>query len=272
MQTDSDPNSKRNITFTGVVLAVVAVLAIVAITAYAFVGDFGADDPSDVGDAGDSTHDDPTTTQAGPAAFDASTDTPATPELRALAASEAAQVVWPPPEGELRYDDPEAAARGFAEDLAGFIAPLYGALQEGDARSGEIAVRANERGAVTTVLVRRLSDDHWWVLGAATDDVVVEAPAPGASIASPLVLSGRARAFEGTVQVAVIHRATGTRVGEGFVTGSGSGDLGPFEDTITWPTPTPPVAGPAVLLFYTVNMEDGQVWQAAAFPITLSAP
>ena len=173
-------------------------------------------------------------------------------------------MVWPFPERDLRYDDPVAAARGFAVDLVGFDDPVVGEFREGDQRSGEVEVRALAPGAITTVIVRRLSDDHWWVLGAATPEIELDDPIPGTAIDDPLVLNGRARAFEGTVNVAVYSRAGTTPLGTGFVTGSGGPELGPFSGQIRWPNPG---GGWGVVALYTTNADDGGIWQAMAIPV-----
>ena len=183
---------------------------------------------------------------------------------RTISDEEAANVVWPAPLGAVRYDTATDAVRGFAEDLAGFSAPVYGPYVGGDSRSGEVEIRAAEAGPVTTVFVRQLSDDHWWVLGAATDDIVLENPIPGAAIDNPLQLSGRARAFEGTVQVSVFKRGDTQPLGKGFVTGSGSGALGPFTGEVRWANPG---GGWGVVLLYTASAADGHVMQATAIPV-----
>ena len=105
---------------------------------------------------------------------------------QAITEQEAASVVWPDPAGDLRYNDPATAVAGYAEEFIGFDAPAYGEFMQGDARSGEIALRATDNGAVTTVLVRRMSDGTWYVLGSSTPNIVLEAPAAGAKIDDPL--------------------------------------------------------------------------------------
>jgi hypothetical protein len=66
-----------------------------------------------------------------------------------------------------------ALATRFAADDAGFAEPIVGELRSGDARSGEVEVRASVDGPVTTVLVRRL-DEHWWVLGAVSASIALQ--------------------------------------------------------------------------------------------------
>ena len=117
--------------------------------------------------------------------------------------------------------------------------------------------------AVTTVLVRRMSDDNWYVLGSTTANIELDDPVPGTAIDDPLLLSGRANAFEGTVQVAVFEWGSTEPLGEGFVTGS-MGELGPFSGEVAWDNPG---GGWGVVLLYTVSMEDGAVWEASSIPV-----
>lgn len=182
----------------------------------------------------------------------------------AITEREAATVVWPDPAGELDYNDPVTAVAGYAEEFIGFDAPAYGDFKPGDSRSGEVALRAKARGAVTTVLVRRLSDGNWYVLGSTTPNIELATPAAGAEIDDPLSLTGKARAFEGTVQVSVFELGGTEPLGEGFVTGRGDGTLGAFSDQVRWDSPG---AGRGVLVLYTESAEDGSVWEAMSIPV-----
>ncbi len=154
-----------------------------------------------------------------------------------LTADQAAQVVWPEPATESRFTDPMAAATSFAVDLVGFTDPVVGAFQQGDSRSGEIEVRPREDGPVTLVFVRQVAgDDSWWVIGAVTESIEVDEPAPQQAIDDPVRLTGRARAFEGTVGVRIVADGSADPVGEGFVTGSGDGTLGAFDAEVRFAT------------------------------------
>jgi hypothetical protein len=168
--------------------------------------------------------------------------------------------VWPAVDSDVRYDDPQKAARGFAEDLVGFTDPLVGEFRQGDSRSGEVEVRAAETGPVTTVLVRQLDDGSWWVLGSETADIQLTRPTAGSTITSPVTLAGSARAFEGTVDVRVVADGEADPVGTGFVTGSGGPELGPFEGRIEFRAPDAADAG--ALLLTTTGGEDSVIWQA----------
>jgi hypothetical protein len=115
---------------------------------------------------------------------------------------------------------------------------------------------------VTTVFVRQLGpDDSWWVIGSSTPNIVVTSPEALQEVSSPLALTGQARAFEGTVNVEVRVDGDVGPLATTFVTGSGGGDLGPFEGEATWGTP-PAQPGGAVV-FLTINAEDGSVWEAS---------
>ena len=114
--------------------------------------------------------------------------------------AEAASVVWPDPAGTISYDEPRRPAQRFAKDMVGFTDPLMGEFQRGDSRSGEFEVQPRGGGPTTTVLVRQMSDEQWYVIGATTDDILVDDPIAGTAIDDPLLVSGKARAFEGTVR------------------------------------------------------------------------
>ena len=236
-------------------VAAVALLAVAAVVMFLLVRDDGDDEVTTPG----------TTTEAPTTSLRVTTTESPTATVTPgdLTREEASTVVWPDPGGDTRYADPVEAVRGFAA-FAGFTEPLVGELMEGDARSGEVEVRATEEGPVSTVLVRRMSDDNWWVLGATTEDIVLDEPLPGAAIDHPLRLSGSARAFEGTVQVRVFERGDSEPLGEGFVTGSGGGELGPFEGEVAWSNPG---GGWGVVLLSTESMDDGHLRQVAAIPV-----
>lgn len=245
------------------VLIVLAVLGVVAIAFFLLLilGD-GEDEEEPP-----ATTAVPTTTEAPPETTTTTTEatTTTTEETEGgLPLDEAGLVVWPDPGSEVRYSEPEEAAHAFAEELVGFSDPVYGELREGDERSGEVPVRARDDGPETTVLVRELSDGNWWVIGAVTEQIMLEEPLPGSGIVDPVFLFGQASAFEGTVQVSILRRGETEPIGEGFVTGSGTEELGPFEGEVSFDDPG---EGAGVILLYTTNAEDGGIWQATAIPV-----
>lgn len=243
----------------GVLAAVLAVVLIVVLA---------SDDDEDV------TTDDTTTTtteQTTPTTEDTTTSTteettaPASPtEPAGLPDAEAANVVWPDPAGDVGYDEPMAAVEGFAEELAGFVDPAYSEFMQGDARSGEAEVRAQPEGPATTVAVRQMSDDAWYVLFAASSEVELTEPTAQTAIDTPLQVAGQARAFEGQVHIAVFERGSTEPLGEGFVTGGSGEALEPFTGEIDWDNPG---GGWGVVVASTEGGPDGTTWAATAVPV-----
>ena len=191
-------------------------------------------------------------------------DTSDTTAPGGISDEEAANVVWPDPTGTDLYDDPLDAVAGFAEDLVGFVDPVYGEFQAGDSRSGEVEVRALPDGPVTTVGVRQMSDNRWYVLFAASSEVELTEPAPASAIDHPLQVAGQARAFEGQVRIVVFERGDTAPLGEGFVT-AGSGEaLEPFDGEIDWDNPG---GGWGAVVASTEGGPDGTTWAATAIPV-----
>jgi hypothetical protein len=175
-------------------------------------------------------------------------------------------VVWPGPDSGIRYTTPDAAAEGFAAGLVGFTDPIIGDFSQGDTASGEIEVRARDDGQPTTVFVRRLSDDNWWVLGAVTEFIELDQPAAGDTIANPAALAGRSTAFEATVNVSVFQLGGTVPIGEGIVMGGSMGDVQPFSGEVAY---DPRAAGRGVVVLYTISARDGSIEEAAATPVQL---
>lgn len=208
----------------------------------------------------------PTTTLA-PTTTATPTTEPSTTATTAPAPVDTSTAVFPSGAGETRYDDPVEAARAFAVDFVGFTDPIVGDFMQGDARSGEVEVRPLADGPVTTVFVRQLgSDGAWWVLGAATANIAIDAPAAGESISSPVAVTGSALAFEGTVNVEVRQDGAGEPIGTGVVTGGGD-VLRPFSGEIEFSTPTEQYGA---MVFLTRSERDGRVWEAAVLRVSFS--
>ncbi len=172
--------------------------------------------------------------------------------------------VWPWVESSTRYDDPVDAARGFAVDLLGFRDPVLGPYLAGDGRSGEVEVRPEADGPITTVMVRQVTDDDsWWVVAAETANIRLTSPDALDEVTSPLELRGQALAFEGAVDVDLVADGSSTPIASGFVTGGGT-ELAPFEGSLEFDWPD--VAGGAIIL-RTTSAEDGQVWEASVLRV-----
>jgi len=250
--------------WAAIVLGVMAVLlALVVIVLLA-----GDDDEDEVGtdttttaEQTTTTSDDSTTSEA-----PATTETTTT-AVRSITDQEAAGVVWPDPGSATAYDTASSAVAGFAEELLGFAAPVYGELMEGDSRSGEMEVRPTADGPATLVAVRQMSDDRWYVLFAASSEVELRTPTAGSAVDHPLEVAGLARSFEGEVRVAVYERGAVEPLGESFVTAGSGEERAPFAATVDWPVRG--TGGWGVVVASTASGADGSTWAATAIPVGL---
>lgn len=233
------------------IAAAIAAVAVVAVAGVLVGANLAEDDPSTVDAPPTTTRDASTTTER-----EATTSTAPAGE----GDDPAAAAIWPGASTSQRFDDPAAAARSFAVDLAGFPDDaIVGDFKEGDSRSGEVEVRATERGPVTTVLVRQLGDDgSWWVIGASTANIELNAPAAGDRVSSPLGVSGRARAFEGTIEVEVRADGQLEPIGGSFATG-GSDAMRAFNTDVEFSAPG---VDSGVLILRSRSAEDGSVAEA----------
>jgi hypothetical protein len=180
-------------------------------------------------------------------------------------AEDVTTAIWPWADTSVRFTDPVDAVASYATDFLGFDDPALGEFRSGDSRSGEVEVRADDAGPVTVVFVRQLGeDDDWWVLGSAAEDIVVDAPETLAVVESPLVISGTARAFEGTVEVEIRADGNGEAITTGVATGSGGPAAGPFEVSLAFEPPS--VSGGAVVLI-SRSPRDGAVLEASSLRI-----
>jgi hypothetical protein len=168
--------------------------------------------------------------------------------------------VWPWYDSPVRYDDPVEAAGGFATSYAGFVDPIVGPFLQGDSQSGEVEVRATDRGPVTTVLVRRLGPDgDWFVVGAVADELRIEQPGALDEVTSPLAVTGEVLAFEGRAGLQLRADDSHAPIYDGYVTGGGDQPR-PFETEITF---VEPAGGGGALMLRTHSMDDGAVQQVA---------
>ena len=257
---DADRNTNRNRVLLGVGTAA-AVIAVVLGAAVL------ADDEKEVNTAGSTSTTPTTTTAVVPTTDDGTESTTTTVFVPTL---DPAVPVWPLAHTSQRFTDPVGAARSFATDFVGMTGPLVGGFQAGDARSGEVAVQPQAGGPVTTVLVRMLEDDTWFVIGASTDAISVDNPASGASIGCPARLTGEALAFEGVVQVSVRADQADEPIGAGFVQGGGGPaapfdgsvdcNLGSLDDGVHYGT----------IIFSTEGGEDYRIWQFTVVRVALN--
>lgn len=168
--------------------------------------------------------------------------------------------VWPWFSSTVRYDDPVEAARAFAEDFVGFDDPLVGPFLQGDSRSGEVEISSSAAGPTSVVFVRMLGPDNtWWVLGAATEHIVIDEPDALDEIVNPVRVAGQALAFEGTVDVELRADGSSDPLVDSFVTGGGT-ELGPFEASFDY---TDPEVDGGALVLTTESAEDGRIQSVA---------
>lgn len=163
--------------------------------------------------------------------------------------------IFPDPTTARRFDSPESAVYTFVTEVVGMTSPMVGAFQQGDSRSGEIEVRAfADQPDPTIVLVRQLEDQTWYVLGSTHVSIQPSRPEAGATITSPLALTGQAYAFEGTVGVRVHADGATDPIGTTFVTGRGDGVLGDYEGELDF---DPAGAPHGFVLYLSEGGEDG---------------
>lgn len=245
-------------------VAAVATLLIVTL----FVVSAGEDDDdSDVAT-------DTTTTTSAPEETSTTTTTTTEPEETTTTApfapsADPFSVAFPSPLDSRRFEAPEAAARAYATDVLGFT-ELVLERAEATGQDGvvEMILQDREDGPVTRVEVQEMDDGAWYVIGSQTDEVVVNAPGPGTSLATPFETTGEALAFEGTVEVVVLAQGDPSPLGQGVVTGSGTPPAGPFSGTIEFASPAEPTAG--VLVYRVRSPEDGRVVQATSLRVRLT--
>lgn len=101
---------------------------------------------------------------------------------------------------------------------------------------------------------------------AETPPILVELPAPGDEVSSPLDLSGTANTFEATFQAEVVDEG-GRVVGKRFVTAtSGSGTRGTYSAKLPF---TVDSGGPGKLVVYELSAEDGSRIHETEIPLEL---
>lgn len=204
----------------------------------------------------------PTTTAAGGSSTTHQSVTTAT----APSTTQPETAIWPFADTSRRFDDPVSAARSFAVDYVGFTDPVVGEFRPGDSRSGEVEIRSDASGPVTTVLVRQVSsDDSWWVIGCSTPNLQLASPATGATVSSPVTVSGTSTAFEATVNVTVRQDGSADPIGTGIVMGGSMGEMGPFKGRIDFKSTG--AAGGSIALS-TLSAKDGRIWEASVVRVS----
>ncbi|HLJ07867.1 MAG TPA: Gmad2 immunoglobulin-like domain-containing protein [Acidimicrobiia bacterium] len=194
----------------------------------------------------------PTTT----AASGTTTSAPAT-TVPALVPNEA-DAVYPSPGSGTRFADPVPAARSFASDFVGFARPVLGRFVATGVQTGTVAVRSTSGGAVTTVRLAHIAGS-WWVLGASTPHIRLDAPVASGAVASPMRLRGMSTAFEAQVNVEVREDGQRTPIGTGRLVGGSMGVMAPFDASVAFGGPS---SQRGALVLFTVSMKDGTLYEA----------
>ncbi len=172
--------------------------------------------------------------------------------------------------GDRTFTTPTETARQFASRYVGMLDPaIFGGptVAAGGLVEVKVGFRLGEGGvpiadpqpSMSVFLMSGGADGDlgpWTVVSATSPNIVVESPAAGARISSPVAVSGRNNTFEGNVEVEV--REDGMLfdqfLGKAPVTG-GMGELTPFSGAIAFEAPTEPAGA---IVFFERSMADGQ--------------
>jgi hypothetical protein len=235
--------------------AVVAVLAI-ALGAVALTRDDGKGSTAATSSTSSSTTSASTTTSStGP-----STTTTLTPADLDLA-------VFPDlSRGKFGFDDPVALAKAFSLEILGFDDSALTGAFVGDSRSGAIAIRPSADADPTVVLVSKLPDGSWVVIGAHTDSIRLDTPPERSALTSPQPLVGAAQAFEGHVNVTLYADGQEVAIATTFVMGGGDAVL-PFSGQLPFTVPKGTTRG--VLVLSAASGRDGSTTAALAIRVKL---
>ena len=169
-----------------------------------------------------------------------------------------------------------ATAVAYMRREVGMRDPVAGPFRRTGATTGQVAVhprfgedRHPVTGPITMVSLQRLTK-VWYVLGTQTSTISVSRPQPSARIASPVHLTGRALAFEGTVQVRVTQDRSGRDIllGSGFVTGGGDVPR-PFDGWISF---RPPAGTTGSIILAEESAANGDVLKATVIRVRFSPP
>ena len=168
------------------------------------------------------------------------------------------------------YTDPVATARAFATRYLGMDDPVDFGFKAGAGSDGQVPMgprfgegRTPLRNSqpTFTVVLRHLggagTTGYYTVTEVTSPTIVVTSPTPADNrIGSPVRVTGRAHAFEGTVNVEVREDGmlAGQALGRGVVTGGGDA-LRPFSGEITFRAPSKRAGA---MVFTELGMADGQ--------------
>jgi hypothetical protein len=99
-------------------------------------------------------------------------------------------------------------------------------------------------------------------------DIIVDAPADGATVSSPVTITGQARTFEANVQLRILDE-DGTAITETFTTAAEAApELSPFSADVAF---TVDVTQPGCIEVFESSAEDGEPINIVQVPVTLQA-
>jgi hypothetical protein len=171
-----------------------------------------------------------------------------------------ASALWPFASGAVRYHTATAVARAFAVHYVGMAHPVLEGYHAGGRDRGVVSVAVEAGAPVMSVsVVRSASADRWWVSAAASPDVVLEQPAAGALISSPVTLAGRSTAYEAVVNVTLRRDGSLVPVATGTVRGGSMGVVRAFRGSLAFAAGAAPRGS---LMLYVRSAKDGGVVEA----------
>jgi hypothetical protein len=214
-----------------VVLGVAAALAVLVGTAVLLRRDDGSDQ---VHVTVASTEEPSATTSTTPTSTSTTTTAPSsTTSTTVLPAGPAPGHVWPLGTTS-DFTTPEDAASTFLSQYLGMFDEHINATGiNGDHAIVDFFRSASGAGAMSVDLVRHA--DHWFVVGARANEIVVDTPRTYEAITNPLTVSGQSVAFEAQLGLEVRPVGSTSVVATGQAMG-GSTEMQPFSTTLPVPT------------------------------------
>jgi LysM repeat protein len=105
---------------------------------------------------------------------------------------------------------------------------------------------------------------------AVQEAIIINSPAPDATISSPVTVTGWGSGFENTLAVRILNE-NGTVIGEGFVmVDADFGQYGPFTGTVTYTTPGTSQLGRVQV--FGISPRDGAWEHLASVTVSLAGP
>ena len=171
--------------------------------------------------------------------------------------------VFPAP-GNAGLASPDAAARAFGADYLSFPTPTLGAVVSTGADTAIVPVRSNPTAPITSVALKRVGAE-WWVMGSVAPDLIVSSPTGGATVSSPLAISGRSTAYEAVINLEIRAADGTTSLAKGTAMGGSMGTMAPFATSLAFSSPPAPTGA---LVVTTISAKDGSVLEATVVALS----